>query len=207
MGDRNPNTNERISSLIDGRVPAEDSEFTFDALLQDPQTVQTWHIYQVVGDVMRSPELAPCRDDFAFLERLQKRLVQEPDGVRCDSDAAGLGDGGRIPGVPVPSHHIASNAPVFRWKALASVSFAALLGVVVSTLWMQSGQRNNPEFAAMNPSISLPSAVVSDVGTEPMLRDPQLDELMAAHRQLGGHSALQVPTGFLRNATYEGIGR
>lgn len=66
MGDFNPNTNERISSLIDGRVPAEDREFTFDSLLQDPQAVQTWHIYQVVGDVMRSPELAPCRDDFAF---------------------------------------------------------------------------------------------------------------------------------------------
>jgi len=36
-----------------------------------------------------------------------------------------------------------------------------------------------------------------------MLRDPQLEELMAAHRQYGGVSALQMPAGFLRNATYE----
>ncbi|HOF51200.1 MAG TPA: anti-anti-sigma factor, partial [Rhodoferax sp.] len=36
-----------------------------------------------------------------------------------------------------------------------------------------------------------------------MLRDPELDALMAAHQQLGGHSALQMPSGFLRNATFE----
>ena len=36
-----------------------------------------------------------------------------------------------------------------------------------------------------------------------MLRDPRLDELLAAHRQFGGTSALQMPTGFLRNATFE----
>jgi hypothetical protein len=34
-----------------------------------------------------------------------------------------------------------------------------------------------------------------------MLRDPQLDALLAAHRQFGGTSALQTPTGFLRVET------
>jgi sigma-E factor negative regulatory protein RseA len=38
-----------------------------------------------------------------------------------------------------------------------------------------------------------------------MIRDPRLDEMLAAHRQLGGGaSALQTPAGFLRNATFEG---
>jgi sigma-E factor negative regulatory protein RseA len=36
-----------------------------------------------------------------------------------------------------------------------------------------------------------------------MIRDPHLDALMQAHQQLGGHSAWQMPSGFLRNATYE----
>ena len=40
-----------------------------------------------------------------------------------------------------------------------------------------------------------------------MLRDPELDALMAAHQQLGGHSALQMPSGFLRNATFERTAR
>jgi sigma-E factor negative regulatory protein RseA len=36
-----------------------------------------------------------------------------------------------------------------------------------------------------------------------MVRNPELDALMAAHQQLGGHSAFQMPSGFLRNATFE----
>ena len=40
-----------------------------------------------------------------------------------------------------------------------------------------------------------------------MLRDPQLDELLAAHKQFAGSSALQSPAGFLRNATFEGPAR
>jgi sigma-E factor negative regulatory protein RseA len=36
-----------------------------------------------------------------------------------------------------------------------------------------------------------------------MIRDPRLDALLAAHRQFGGTSALQMPSGFLRNATFE----
>ncbi|MDV7394670.1 hypothetical protein RZS08_25020, partial [Arthrospira platensis SPKY1] len=40
-----------------------------------------------------------------------------------------------------------------------------------------------------------------------MLRDAELDQFMAAHRQWGGMSALQMPAGFLRNATYENTSR
>jgi sigma-E factor negative regulatory protein RseA len=36
-----------------------------------------------------------------------------------------------------------------------------------------------------------------------MLRDARLDALMAAHKQFGGTSALQMPAGFISNATYE----
>jgi sigma-E factor negative regulatory protein RseA len=39
-----------------------------------------------------------------------------------------------------------------------------------------------------------------------MIRDPRLDELMAAHRQLGG-AALVAPAGYLRTATFDGPGR
>ena len=40
-----------------------------------------------------------------------------------------------------------------------------------------------------------------------MIRDPRLDELLAAHRQTGGTTALQMPAGFLRNATFEAPAR
>jgi sigma-E factor negative regulatory protein RseA len=44
-------------------------------------------------------------------------------------------------------------------------------------------------------------ATASD--NEVMLRNPQLDAMIAAHSQLGGSSALQMPSGFLRNATFD----
>jgi len=40
-----------------------------------------------------------------------------------------------------------------------------------------------------------------------MIRDPKLDQWLAAHRQFGGASALQAPAGFVRNATFEGATR
>jgi sigma-E factor negative regulatory protein RseA len=40
-----------------------------------------------------------------------------------------------------------------------------------------------------------------------MIRDPRLDELLAAHKQAGGATALQMPSGFLRNATFDGADR
>jgi sigma-E factor negative regulatory protein RseA len=39
-----------------------------------------------------------------------------------------------------------------------------------------------------------------------MIRDPRLDEFLAAHRQLGG-AALVAPAGYLRNATFDAPGR
>ena len=43
--------------------------------------------------------------------------------------------------------------------------------------------------------------VMSDQG--PMVRDARMMELLAEHKQFGGTSALQMPSGFLRNATFE----
>ena len=59
------------------------------------------------------------------------------------------------------------------------------------------------------PTPATTSRPVTLVSGEPqvMIRDPRLDELMAAHKQFGGTSALQMPAGFLRNATFEGPAR
>jgi sigma-E factor negative regulatory protein RseA len=63
----------------------------------------------------------------------------------------------------------------------------------------------------MGPAVA-PAAQLSHVGAEPvvvntsqgvLIRDAQLEALMAEHRQFGGVSALQMPAGFLRNATHD----
>jgi sigma-E factor negative regulatory protein RseA len=40
-----------------------------------------------------------------------------------------------------------------------------------------------------------------------LIRDARLDRYLAAHKQFAGSSALGVPSGFLRNATAEAMGR
>jgi sigma-E factor negative regulatory protein RseA len=45
---------------------------------------------------------------------------------------------------------------------------------------------------------------VADGGSAVLIRDPRLDAFLAAHEQFGGTSALQMPAGFFRNATFEG---
>lgn len=198
MDDMTPLSKERISALVDGDLQGDACAQTVSALLTDAEAVRTWHAYQVVGDVLRSPELAPTRSDQAFWEKLERRLEREP--VRPGSPV--------VMAAPVaePATVAAANAPVFRWKLLAGVSCAVMVAVVGSSMWNPVSPQGGGEVAVVQPTA--PAVVVAtETSAGPMLRDPHLDELMAAHRQLGGHSALQVPAGFLRNATYEGSGR
>lgn len=52
-----------------------------------------------------------------------------------------------------------------------------------------------------NPSVAV------NTGQGVLIRDAQLEALLAEHRQHGGMSALQTPSGFIRNATYDAAGR
>ena len=98
-----------------------------------------------------------------------------------------------------PVEAAAANDGNFRWKLVAGLASAtAALAVGWSVLSATgAGPFAGPQLAAA--PTGAPQAV--------MLRDPQLDELLAAHRQHGDATALQMPTGFLRNATFEVPGR
>jgi sigma-E factor negative regulatory protein RseA len=170
--------------------------------------MKTWHAYHVVGDVMRSAELAPQGDAFAFLEKLEKRLASESAPMPVQS-AAEL-----QPSVPAGVQRQSANAPVLRWKLLAGVACTVLVGTVVVGQLGRLESVANPQLAVLSspgalesPAVQAVPTLVSGDGTRTVIRDPALDSLLAEHHQLGGHSALQRPSGFLRNATYEGTAR
>lgn len=99
-----------------------------------------------------------------------------------------------------------ANAPVFRWKVLAGIACSALVAVVGGGLWNQSEWGRGDEISkARQIQLQAPLVVAAETPVDPMLRDPRLDELMAAHRQLGGHSALQVPAGFCATPRTRGL--
>lgn len=209
MNELNLQARQRVSDLVDGRLQGEECAQALEATRSDLQALQAWHLYHAVGDALRSPELATDGRDFAFLEKLESRLALEP--TRPDPKQ-GIGIGSSV--MTDTSHAapnsvaVAANGLVFRWQMLAGVACTALLGVVGWSLWMQADGGHGGELASSTRAAPAAVAVVaSETTMGTMIRDPRLDELMAAHRQLGGNSALQVPAGFLRNATYEGGGR
>jgi len=208
MNELNSKSRARVCDLVDGRLPDEECAQALNALLADPQSVQTWHAYHVVGDVLRSPELAPGHSDLAFLAKLERRLALEPGRPNFVEVTSATGDSkGVSPGL-MDAGKPSANAPLFRWKMLAGAACTALVGVVAMNLWIPANPGKDAQVSALGRDASpAPLVVAADTGVGSMIRDPRLDELMAAHRQLGGHSALQVPAGFLRNATYEGAGR
>jgi sigma-E factor negative regulatory protein RseA len=59
------------------------------------------------------------------------------------------------------------------------------------------------QLSAPSSQVTPTALVTADGASELMIRDPQLDALLAAHRQMGGATALQMPSGFLRNATFD----
>jgi len=208
MNESNASSKEQISALVDGCLQGEACAHALNVVLADEQAMQTWHTYLVVGDVLRSSELAPSRSDLAFLEKLECRLAlepQRPQMLAADHVAASPAN---VAAVIADTSHPGANASVFRWKMLAASACVALAGVVGMGQWTQTGQRTDAQMAAVTQVVpAAPPLVTADSSVGTMVRDPRLDELMAAHRQLGGHSALQVPAGFLRNATYEGAAR
>ena len=118
--------------------------------------------------------------------------------------------------------HTAANNSAFSWRVLlaaASLAAVALIAWEVATPGAHPGAQIAQRQPAPQPaaplqnttpvlSAALPaSAEQAPVIAGAMLRDPYLDNLLAAHRQAAGASGLGAASGFLRNATFEGDAR
>jgi len=213
---------ELVSALADGQLRGSDLANVIKLAAGDADAQAAWHVYHLAGDVLRSSELASAACDSAFMERLRTGLATEPVyGDRPELAVTGI----EITPVPQAIGQHAANEPDFRWKLVAGFASLAAVGAIG---WSAVGALNNTgtraELARAT-LLSQPAIVTSAAPAAPqtqtqtqtqvtvagspqvMIRDPRLDELLSAHRQFGGTSALQMPAGFLRNATFESPGR
>jgi sigma-E factor negative regulatory protein RseA len=167
-----------LSDLMDGSIDAGGASAACRAWRLDAQTRQDWHAYQVIGDVLRTPELAPrgAVADAAFLAALRTRLAQEPvvmapaaaahssDGLAA---ASGNDFGSRAAPTSAASTSVASTVsaqPSKRrtgWRNTMAVAagFAAV-AVVVNGLPWGTGPAAGPELASA-PKAATPTAVLS----------------------------------------------
>lgn len=193
-------TQEMISALADGQLHGNAFAQGVEMAAMDPQARQAWLTYHLIGDVLRSGELAQGSSRFA--ERLSERLALEPAiaGALVDGKARVVGVDG-VSAVDKP----AANDSSFRWKMVAGFASLAAVAAIGWTVAGTLGTR--PEQAQMAAVPTVPGTVLATGERGTMLRDARLDELLAAHRQLGAASALQTPAGFLQNATFESPAR
>ena len=197
---------EQLSALIDGQLQGEELR---DALqwAAKAEGQAAWQLYHLVGDVLRSSDLAqpPAPD---FIARLRGELAKEaPPHARVETVRPPVA-------VVAPQMKPAANASVFRWKMVAgfaSLAAVAAVGWTSLSALQTSGPAAGAAQLARNAepaNAAAPVVAVADAqGGQVMIRDPRLDELLAAHKQFGSTSALQMPAGFLRNATFDSPSR
>ncbi len=191
----NMQTQELISALADGQLQGETFARGVELAASNPQARQAWERYHLIGDVLRSGTLAVGSLPPDFAERLLRRLQQEQQLAPVLI--------GSLP-VAVQSGAPAANDGSFRWKVIAGVASVAAVAVLG---WSLAGGMPGKTDPGAQLAATGGATVLAPDERGVMIRDPHLDELLAAHRQLGGASALQMPAGFVRNATFDGSNR
>lgn len=200
---------DELSSLMDGELDASAVGRACGQWRDDAEVRANWHAYHLIGDVLRSDELASHGGhDAAFLAAFRQRLAQEPV-------------------VLAPAPMVAVQVAVTRrraWATPAAVAagFVAVAGVLVVTQMSGSwlGSQSDANLAKLQSPSSVmvvsvggaASAGAADdlpavVPNGRLIRDVRLDEYLAAHKKFGGSSVPGGPSGFLRNAAADGTVR
>lgn len=194
----------RLSALADGEVhEASEVERACSGWREDAEQRRTWHSYQLIGDVMRSEELArPAARDALFLAGLRERLAAEPVVLAPEP----------LPAAPPRRRQ------VWMLPAAAVAGFVLVAGVLVVARVAQPGAEAGPGFAAA-PAGMVP--VLTGVGVDgvngrgglngtsrmvvapaaegdALLRDERLDEYLRAHQFARGGAALAAPSAAVR---------
>lgn len=202
-----------LSALADGELGDDELDAVLGAYARSADMRADWHCYHLIGDVLRGgTQLSATVSPQIFVEGVEKRLRL------ADSDAFERPSAEQAPMV----RGTAANDSVMRWKLVAGVASVA---AVVAVSWgalqntgggMGPGQEmasslrlveapssTVPVVAQAGPSGASAAIVEVDTGQGTLIRDARLEQMLAEHRQYGGMSALQMPAGFLRNATYD----
>lgn len=194
---------EALSALVDGEADAR-TVASLSARWRDEVALrERWHNYQLIGDVLRSEELGGRGHDAAFLKRLRTQLDREPVVLAPRASPVSKEAAAALP----------RQRGLRRWATPAAVAagFLAVIGSLAVTR-LPGPQVEAPQLAqAPVMPVEAPQQVVLVTPAdqvEPangvLIRDARLDQYLAAHKQFGGSSALSVPSGFLRSATYDG---
>jgi sigma-E factor negative regulatory protein RseA len=178
-----------ISALVDG--DAASLAGACNHWRHDTDARQAWHTYHLIGDVLRSEELAssPARDA-AFLAGMRARLAAEPVVLAPQAPA-----------------EVPRRSSVWRVPAAMAAGFVAVAGVLVVARMSASGPEATGPVVAESPGvvgpgvrfISTPALSPQAItGNASFIRDPRLDQYLRAHQAARGGSMISAPEGMMR---------
>ena len=200
-----------LSDLADGRLDDQDLAGACRRWAEHDDARRTWYAYHLIGDVLRSDDLArPAAADAAFLEALRQRLADEPVVLAP------------APVAPPPARP-RGRRQLWLVPMAAAAGFVAVTGVMVVLQQATPGGNgfDAPQMAATPP---LPPAaratlastsggvVPAAAGVAPvtvqrgqMLRDARIDEYLRAHREVLMGSPAALPGGAVRTVEFNAV--
>jgi sigma-E factor negative regulatory protein RseA len=212
---------ERLSALVDGEGQPSDAVSACSAWRDDAACRATWHAYHLIGDALRSDDLASDGDhDARFLTAFRERLAREPIVLAPAPQVAEA----------APVHAVVAGVRRWGWRAPSAVAagFVMVAGALVAT---REPERPASAAATTTVPVVVTAAALGETATTPLpvapatatatatveapearvdgqfIRDARLDRYLAAHKQFAGSSALGVPSAFLRSATSDASNR
>jgi sigma-E factor negative regulatory protein RseA len=174
---------EHLSSLIDGELDAHEAAAVLDALCRDAELQRRWADLQLVGDALRSTEVAACHVN-AFCDRVRRSLADEPTVLAPRRVARPAWRRYTVPGFAI------------------AASVAAIAFVAVPLLRAPSpdviAQQQRPASAPAVASTTVLASQAESKAAAAIANARALDPYFAAHRELTGGSPLPRATAYLR---------
>lgn len=147
-----------LSALVDGACDEQETSRALALWRQSAAAREAWRSYHLIGDVLRSPELAVSSDSEAFMQSLRSRLASEPVPLAPSAAAPTTTQG------TAPARVVSINEAIHRrWGAPMAVaaSFMALTFFGLSVLKPVGVSDDLPVAATSTMGAGLPSSALA----------------------------------------------
>jgi sigma-E factor negative regulatory protein RseA len=211
--DSEPSSSRRIlSALADGDATDGEAARAFQAWRDEADARSSWHAYQLIGDVLRSEDLAsePAADE-SFLVALRARLATEPVVLAPQPRVAEASVA-----LPIAANTSARSRARWHGPLAMAAGFLVVIGGlnIVRPFSNVAGaplaSNASPASAAVlanaapgnaNGSVASSLQTPAQASAQVQANADQLAPYLAAHRQSTMSGPFQMPGGDIRNAS------